>query len=187
MKLSIYKIAMFLMEKNGKTSNKEIKDVMHAANSDNPGFSLRQSEVSDVMNELFSEQSGAWLREYNTTTIPGVTFYEYSLNPSFVTVGSAQQLTTSPSDGTVVNVTAPLVINTNNPSSTSTQLITPLDKANGELVCYVSKDKSKYVQGNTKKDVKKACFNAFNTSVIGLTYDNLNICRVDYFNKHYLQ
>ncbi len=165
-------MAQLLMLRNGKTSTKEVKDSMHAAFSADPSYSLTQREVSDVMAELFVEQS--WHREMNKNSVPNTMFYEYSEQPIQQAIVPATHAASGPA-------TSPAA------QPISTTIMAALDSANGGTVCYVSGQPMKYVQGNKPKNaMKHDCFQAFNDEVIGLSYNNLNVCSVDYFNKHKL-
>src|SRR6185312_13474280 len=84
MKKHIFAMAFMLIERNGKASNKEIKDALHRVFENDSTFQLGQSEVSKTMDEMY--QNLGLVRELNTT-IPNLAFYEYSIDPANTLTG----------------------------------------------------------------------------------------------------
>lgn len=167
MKQQIYLMAQLLMLRNTRVSTLECKNAMHGAFSSDPTYSLTQKEVSSAMAELYAEHG--WHRELNTT-VASVAFYEYSMQPvAAVAVAPA------------VSTPAPASQPASQSSNTTT--LKALDSANGSLVCYVAGKPDKFVQANDRNGAKKLCFQTYEDGEFGLTYNNLNVCTVDYFNK----
>lgn len=250
MKQTILAVATLLMQRFSKTSTKEVKDACHRLYND-PTFALTQREVSDAMADLYSSEG--WQRHLNTTSLPGIQFYEYSLpqakpvviidpvlatriealivnkfgfNANEVsknknlfddlgldsldaielvmdmerefnmsipddevekikTVGeiieyiSGRQSGSSfvPQSGPMITPASALAL------SVST---TALDPANGNWVAYISGKHGKYIQTHSKTNAKREAFQTYNPTEIGLTYDDINLCSVKYFNSNHL-
>jgi len=167
MKKTILTVALLLIDRFGKTSTKEVKDACHRLYSTDNTFSLTQTETSDAMADLYLSEG--WHREINKS-IPGVQYYDYSL----------------PQTSQPVVATAPQAAPAPQPISQATPGNLPLDAVHGNWVAYISGKYGKMVQGNDKNAAKKAVFAAYNNSEIGLTYDNINVCSVAYFNSNHL-
>lgn len=151
-------MAMFLIEKNGKTTTKEVKDAIHQLNYD-PAFDLRQKEVHDLMAELYHE-TGLWSRDmYHDTS---VSYYIYS--------------NIAPADNQTIDLDDNL-----DASNSNTGVIN-----NSELVGYIAGSPDKNLStGSTKKDTRRLTFQEYNPITPGLDYDNVRICTLEYFQKKY--
>ena len=184
MKQAVLAMANLLMAQNGKTTTLEVKNSMYAGTSYKP----KQSEISNVMAELYVENS--WNRNLNKTN-SGIEFYEYSdPNQTVKTPVSGSNTIAGQVFGNNTSIVGPAILNQvvgqniarNNRNVTIT--IPQLDPKDGSTVCYISGKPEKYVQAHNRREGRKACFNKFEDTEIGLIYDNINNCSVEYFNKH---
>ena len=175
MKQQIMIAALFLIDKNDKTTTLEVKNMLYDAFKADNTFSISQKEVSDAMAELYVENG--WERKMNKTM--SVWFYEYSLPADKKSKIHTGQLGNIGFGRQNQNI-PPTTINT----VTMNSKISVLDSRNGEVVAYVSGKPQKNVQSFDKKTARRLCFNLFNDEEIGLTYDNINLCYVSYFNRN---
>lgn len=103
LKLTILQFATTLIALHGKTTNLDIKNLVHNAK---PGCELTQAEVSDIMNELYNE--GKFNRENLTT---GGDYWNYSAIDTVDTVTDADVV-----DDTTTVATQPVALPASQPA-----------------------------------------------------------------------
>lgn len=215
MKKLIHNTAMLIMERTGSCSSLTVKnalfDVFLGEGNPNgtghlpldPSFQTNQKEVSAIISELYVENN--WERTLNTSG-PN-SYYEYSLPVTSQDDGLFAGLTFElPDDIPVVHphhgktLVPPITLKTGDsknvsPSavtavttfpSASAQVATSLDKTDGERVAFVAGKPELYIQGVDKKKIRRACFQKFNLTEIGLTYDDIRQCSTGYYNNNHV-
>ncbi len=192
----VFHAANILMLRTGSCTTLEVKNSLYdvflgQGNPNRPHapvdstFQLSQNEVSGYMNELYTENN--WDRTMQSFP---VAHYSYS-DPTLTVIADPNaSYATQPSLGTFnqAGPTAPVVttpaITPATPSAT-TSAITKLDAANGPVVAYLAGHPEKRVQSATHKDARSLCFKTFNPTEIGLVYDDIRRCSVDFYNRKY--
>ena len=176
MKQLVLQMALLLMERKGKTSTLETKNALHdvflsTGNRDDhspidPTFNLTQKECSQHMADLYVSEN--WER-----TLVGGQYYEYNLPPVVLQHAVINYPTQA--------IAAPVVQTQPIPQQTI-PIVSKLDPANGEFVSYVKGKPEKYVQDIDRKVARKLCFQKYNPTEIGLTYDDIRQCSIKYYN-----
>lgn len=182
MKKHILAIAFVLIERNGKTSNKEIKDALHRVFANDPTFQLSQTEVSTCMDELYNAMG---LRREINKTIPGITYFDYSIDPQFQ--AAYAQTTTPPNTPSVKQQLNDSSAPGSNTASIGTgTVITPLDPSIA-FTAHISGLPTYFAQGATKNEAKKNCFQRWAHKITSrkITYNHLNASSTKHFKKKY--
>ena len=177
----------------------------------NDSFSISQSEVSMYMQELYVEHN--WNRQLNKVNNT-FAFYEYSLpvNMSIPVNSLSAIITTDPNDFFVINNGNDFQVGKSyteedknliddflqqqldlkNSNSKVNNIIIPnqtkldkLDINNGGKVCFITKKPQLFVQGNDMKEIRRECFQKYNDTEIGLTYDDISRYSVEHYNNKF--
>ena len=174
----------------------------------NDSFSISQSEVSMYMQELYIEHN--WNRQLNKNN-NAFAFYEYSLpvnmsipintdpNDFFVNLisnGNDFQVGKSytEEDKNMIDdfLQKQLDLKNVNSNSKVNNIIIPnqvklmkLDIKNGDKVCFITKKPQLFVQGTDMKKIRRECFQKYNDTEIGLTYDDISRYSVEHYNNKF--
>lgn len=186
MKQLVLNMAQILMLRNGSTTTLEVKNALYdvflgQGNPNRPHapvdstFQLSQNEVSGYMNELYTENN--WDRVMQSSPVSHYSYSDPALTAVTPATSSATPAATSPASSPA---TSPAT------TTATPNALTALDAKDGAIVAYIAGQPEKRVQSATHKDARKLCFQTFNPTEIGLVYDDIRRCSVDYYNKKYV-
>lgn len=212
MKQLITLMALMLIEKNGETTNKDIKDGLRKLFNDDQNFRLTQKDVHLAMNDISKEQKLAFKLGYSSdgheyriwTLIPDAADatqtaadkdgYDSALLLAGIVPSDdndddeLKKASTQLLSDTVVDTNGSLADSTKNVHQITSATVPAgfgkqLDPALGEITAYWKNDNSVYMQGNNRDAVRKEMLSHFKATTPGLKYDDIRVCSTEYYNK----
>lgn len=201
MKQLISLMALMLIQKNGTTTNLDIKNALRKQFDNDSSFRLTQADVHNAMNEIAKEQGLVFTLSYS------VEGHEYRVW-ALPTVANTADPAIVDTDATVLNdddalksASQSLLTDAGQPNTVDNGVdnqsapVTPaqpaypvgfgpqLDPSLGDVTAYWTKDTKVTMQGNDKKTIQKDMLSLMKSAHPGLKYDDIRVCSTTYYNK----